>query len=146
MDPPISELKYELVVLHPEHFLPNGNDLTIFHRTNGQLDKKSYAIGPDRTLRESPGTGDSGRLPPFSFDLREAKSTAVLRDLLDTDDVSSPSLSEDEDISEFGARDGEAAGSTDKQPNAGFARRWPDNNGSLEGRRDYMQYLLSGHG
>jgi len=201
LDPPISELKYELVVLHPEHLLPNGNDLTVFHRTNGQLDKKSYVIGPDRTLRESPGTGDSGRLPPFSFDLRppdlplnpflvilnadikfrrylrrtqprelatdvkilinktlelvnliywrpadEAKSTAVLRDLLDTDDVSSPSLSQDEDISEFGARDGEAADSTDKQPNAGFARRWPDNNGSLEGRRDYMQYLLSGHG
>jgi len=189
-------------MLHPEHFLPNGNDLTVFHRTNGQLDKKSYVVGPDRTLRESPRNEDSARLPPFSFDPRtddlplnpflvilnadikfrrylrrtqlrqlaadvttliektlelidliywrpvatnKARSTAILRDM-DVDDVSSTSLSEEENMSELSVRDGEAAGSTTKQRNAVIARRRPDLNGSLNERRDYMQYLLSGRG
>ena len=198
----ISELKYELVMLHPEHFLPNGNDLTVFHRTNGQLDKKSYVVGPDRTLRESPRNEDSARLPAFSFDPRtddlplnpflvilnadikfrrylrrtqsrqlaadvttliektlelidliywrpvatnKARSTAILRDM-DVDDISSTSLSEEENMSELSVRDGEAAGSRAKLRNTVIATQRPDLNRSLEERRDYMQYLLSGRG
>ena len=60
--------QYELVVLHPEHLLPKGSDLTIFTHTNGQLSGKPYVVGQDRTLRESPGTLDCPRLPSFDFD------------------------------------------------------------------------------
>jgi len=53
-----------MVVLHPEHFLPNS-DLSFYHGTS----TKHYSIGHDRALREAPGDSDnSPRLPPFSFD------------------------------------------------------------------------------
>ncbi|KDR74287.1 hypothetical protein GALMADRAFT_574824 [Galerina marginata CBS 339.88] len=66
--PPIVDAEYELVVLHPEIFLPKGSGLTVFSQTNGQLSGKIYVVGHDRTLRESPGTSVSPRLPAFSFD------------------------------------------------------------------------------
>lgn len=54
------------MVLHPEHFLPNSTDLTVFHRDdNNNLDKKSYVAGHDRILRESPGDLASPRFRPF---------------------------------------------------------------------------------
>ncbi|KAF8798751.1 hypothetical protein BYT27DRAFT_7246269 [Phlegmacium glaucopus] len=66
-DAPICNLGYELVVLHPEHLLPNSNDLSVFHRdSNGNLDKKSYVVGDDRILREFPGVQSSPRFPSFS--------------------------------------------------------------------------------
>ena len=65
---PIVNAQYELVVLHPEHFLPKGTGLTVYTHANGQLSGKSYVIGQDRTLRESPGTLDCPRLPAFDFD------------------------------------------------------------------------------
>ncbi|KAF8800097.1 hypothetical protein BYT27DRAFT_7200604 [Phlegmacium glaucopus] len=64
--PPVVNAEYEMVVLHPEHFLPKGSDLTVYSQTNGQVYGKSYVIGHDRTLRESPGTPDSPRLPAFA--------------------------------------------------------------------------------
>ena len=57
-----------MVVLHPEHFLPKGSSLTFYTRVNDQLHGKNYVVGQDRTLRESPGTMDSPRLPAFTFD------------------------------------------------------------------------------
>jgi len=60
------------VALHPEHLLPKGSSLTFYTRVNDQLHGKDYVIGHDRTLRESPGTTDSPRLPPFTFDANRA--------------------------------------------------------------------------
>ena len=58
-----------MVVLHPEHFLPNG-DLSFYDGTS----TKHYSIGHDRALREAPGDSDNcPRLPPFSFDAPREK-------------------------------------------------------------------------
>jgi len=69
---PFSNAQYELVVLHPEHFLPKGSSLTFYTRVSDQLHGKAYVVGHDRTLRESPGTTDSPRLPAFTFDANRA--------------------------------------------------------------------------
>jgi len=69
---PFSNAQYELVVLHPEHFLPKGSGLTFYTRVSDQLHGKAYVVGHDRTLRESPGTTDSPRLPAFTFDANRA--------------------------------------------------------------------------
>jgi len=69
---PFSNAQYEMVVLHPEHFLPKGSSLTFYTRVNDQLQGKNYVVGHDRTLRESPGTMDSPRLPAFTFDTHRA--------------------------------------------------------------------------
>jgi hypothetical protein len=45
-------------------------DLTFYNRVNDTIRKKYYVVGPDRVLREDPGTVDSPRLPPFTFDAR----------------------------------------------------------------------------
>ena len=75
---PFSDAQYELVVLHPEHFLPKGSSLTFYTRVNDQLHGKNYVVGQDRTLRELPGTMDSPRLPAFTFDAdRDALSLNV---------------------------------------------------------------------
>lgn len=66
---PFSNAQYELVVLHPEHFLPKGSSLTFYSRVNNQLLGQNYIVGHDRTLRQSPGTTDSPRFPAFSFDV-----------------------------------------------------------------------------
>lgn len=64
---PIRDLNYELVVLHPKHFLPNSTDLTVFHRVdNNNLNKKSYVVGHDHVLREAPGVPASPCFCPFS--------------------------------------------------------------------------------
>src|SRR5258707_14930253 len=34
---PFNNAQYELVVLHPEHFLPKGSSLTFYSRVNNQL-------------------------------------------------------------------------------------------------------------
>jgi hypothetical protein len=68
------DAQYELVVLHPEHFLPKGSDLTVYTEVNGSLSGQSYVIGHDGTLRESPGMQDSPRLPTFSFDADRSQS------------------------------------------------------------------------
>ena len=69
---PFRNAQYEMVVLHPEHLLPKGSSLTFYTRVNDQLHGKDYVIGHDRTLRESPGTTDSPRLPAFTFDANRA--------------------------------------------------------------------------
>ena len=67
--PPVINARYELVALHPNHLLPNGNVLTLYDRANGQVSFKTYVASPDHTLRESPGTDDTfPRFPSFALD------------------------------------------------------------------------------
>jgi hypothetical protein len=58
-----------LVVLHHKHFLPKGSSLTFYTHANNQLLAQNYIVGHGCTLRCSPGTTDSPRLPAFAFDL-----------------------------------------------------------------------------
>jgi len=63
------DVLYELVVLHPEYFLPKGMVFTTFSRAPCVQYQKDYVVAPDRILRESPGNDATfPRLPPFSFD------------------------------------------------------------------------------
>jgi len=54
--------QYELVALHPEHFLPNGFPLTVYDHETGTY--KNYVAARDRCLRETVDPS-SHRLPPF---------------------------------------------------------------------------------
>ncbi|TFK68413.1 hypothetical protein BDN72DRAFT_858419 [Pluteus cervinus] len=76
----MSNAQYELVVLHPEHFLPKQSQLAIYH-ADSQM-SKTYVVGPDCNLRESPGTLDNALLPPFSFDRRTSGDRLQLNPLL----------------------------------------------------------------
>jgi hypothetical protein len=60
--PCITDPEFELVALHPEHFLPGGAVLTIYGPGRGNC--KDYVVAHDRCLRESPDPG-SARLPSF---------------------------------------------------------------------------------
>lgn len=59
--------EYELLALHPEHFLPRGSVLPIYEPTTGTW--KNYVPSRDRCLRESIEP-DSPRLPPFRHDFQ----------------------------------------------------------------------------
>ncbi|KAM6495239.1 hypothetical protein JOM56_009862 [Amanita muscaria] len=63
--------EYELVVLHPEHFLPGGGIFTVYDRANNG--HKNYVVSNDRRLRESIDY-NSPRLPSFSHDAQHRKS------------------------------------------------------------------------
>jgi hypothetical protein len=63
-NPSLSNPQYELVVLHPEHFLPGGNVLILYDPE--QLSHKAYVPSPDRRLREFPGDLSCARFPSFS--------------------------------------------------------------------------------
>ncbi|KAF4612746.1 hypothetical protein D9613_011879 [Agrocybe pediades] len=64
--PPFTNAKYELVLLHPHHFLPGrGNTLTVFTEIGNDLSGKMYYVSPDGALREGPDNA-SPRLPPFT--------------------------------------------------------------------------------
>jgi len=54
--------QYELVALHPEHFLPNGCPLTVYDHGTGTY--KNYVVAGDRCLRETVDPS-SHRFPPF---------------------------------------------------------------------------------
>ena len=54
--------KYELVAMHPEHFLPYANVLPIFHSATST--PTLYVSARDRHIRESPEP-DSPHLPAF---------------------------------------------------------------------------------
>jgi hypothetical protein len=54
--------EFELVALHPEHFLPNGAVLTVYGPEPGT--RKDYVPAADRRLRESHDPA-SPALPPF---------------------------------------------------------------------------------
>lgn len=56
------EPEYELVALHPEHFLPCGSVLPIFHSMASA--PTMYVSARDQCLRKSPSP-DSPRLPTF---------------------------------------------------------------------------------
>jgi hypothetical protein len=58
----VANPEYELIALHPEHFLPGGAVLTVYSPANGS--PKNYVAAGDRCLRESPDP-NSPRLPPF---------------------------------------------------------------------------------
>ncbi|KIL65240.1 hypothetical protein M378DRAFT_178411 [Amanita muscaria Koide BX008] len=60
----------ELVVLHPEHFLPGGGIFTVYDRANNGY--KNYVVSHDRYLRESMDC-NSPRLPPFCHDTQHRK-------------------------------------------------------------------------
>jgi len=62
LDTSFSDPEYELICLHPEHFLPRGAILPIYSITTGTW--KTYVASRDRRLRESVES-DSDRLPPF---------------------------------------------------------------------------------
>jgi len=66
--------EFELVVLHPDHFLPDGSPLAVYDFTTQTA--KSYVIASDRRLRESRDP-NSPRLPPFhhSFEDRNAATS-----------------------------------------------------------------------
>jgi hypothetical protein len=54
--------EYELVAIHPEHFLPRGSVLPVFH--SGTSTSTIYVSERDRCLRKS-SEPDSPRLPTF---------------------------------------------------------------------------------
>ncbi|KIM84707.1 hypothetical protein PILCRDRAFT_393899 [Piloderma croceum F 1598] len=60
--PSFTNPEYELVALHPEHFLPLGNMLTVYDP--GTAIYKHYVVATDRYIRESPHPS-SPRLPAF---------------------------------------------------------------------------------
>jgi len=43
---------YELVLLHPHHFLQKGSALTVFTEDGDNLSGKMYVVSPDGALRE----------------------------------------------------------------------------------------------
>ena len=193
---PFSDAQYELVVLHPEHFLPKGSSLSFYHRNNDQ----HYVVGYDRTLRESPGTADSPRFPTFTFDTNRTQSLPlnVFLVLLNAEIKfrryrrmeAMPKLPEDveklmdetlklvdliywrpEKRSEYHRRADKACpmdidvqdvqdiemgmrpideeddeDTLGKSSRRTQAVRRPGENATLEQRREYMQYLLSGRG
>ncbi|KAH9992714.1 hypothetical protein BJV74DRAFT_877832 [Russula compacta] len=57
--------QYELLALHPEHFLPNGSPLTVYDHATGEY--KNYVAARDQCLRETVDPR-SRRLPPFHHD------------------------------------------------------------------------------
>jgi hypothetical protein len=59
--------EYELVVMHPEHFLPNGSSLLVYDpMTQGH---NHYVVARDRCLRASVDP-NSGRFPPFHHNVK----------------------------------------------------------------------------
>ncbi|KAF8799475.1 hypothetical protein BYT27DRAFT_7217715 [Phlegmacium glaucopus] len=62
--PVLMDPQFELVALHPEHFLPGGAFLTIFNRDAGTY--KTYVPSVDRRLCETPGDVSCPTPPPFS--------------------------------------------------------------------------------
>ncbi|TFK61668.1 hypothetical protein BDN72DRAFT_883045 [Pluteus cervinus] len=72
--PAFLNAQYELVALHPKHFLPNNSELLVYNHSTPRPTKKAYVIGSDNNLREWLGEGVSGpRIPVFSFDCRPAR-------------------------------------------------------------------------
>ncbi|KAF4618112.1 hypothetical protein D9613_012685 [Agrocybe pediades] len=65
--PPFTDAKYELVLLHPDHFLPEkGNTLMVFTEEENDLsDGKMYFVSPDGALREG-RDNTQPLLPPFT--------------------------------------------------------------------------------
>ncbi|KDR80416.1 hypothetical protein GALMADRAFT_136905 [Galerina marginata CBS 339.88] len=56
---------YELVLLHPRHYLQKkGSALTVFTELGADLSGKMYVVSPDGALREGPDNS-SPRLPAF---------------------------------------------------------------------------------
>jgi hypothetical protein len=70
--PQFSNPEYELVSLHPEHFLPHGAILPIYDPATRTW--KNYVAPCDRRLRESVEP-DSACLPPFRRDLQNRHQT-----------------------------------------------------------------------
>ena len=66
---PFMDAQYEMVLLHPEHFLPCGTSLGFCTKSGSdhQLSSKYYVVRHDCTLQEAPGTEDCSCLPTFSF-------------------------------------------------------------------------------
>ena len=85
MRSPFSDAQYELVVLHPEHFLPKGSTLTLYTIVNDQSHGKNYVVGHDCTLREAPGTDDSPRYPAFTHAERASLSLNVFLVILNAE-------------------------------------------------------------
>ena len=201
----MSDVQYELVVLRPEHFLPDHSVLTVYDRANGQVSTKTYMIGPDRVLRRSPANDVNvcEAFPSFSFDYNrsrgfppnpflvilnaEIKFRRYLREIpsptlpdgvvelmhktihlveliywdlnrrgtkraalsMETDEVPKVPQSDDIDMGEMGTRgDDEYDIPTVRRsddPNV-RRRRPPGPCATLEERRDFGQYLLSGRG
>jgi len=50
LDDTFVDVRYELVVLHPEHLLQKWSDTTVYTHANGQLSGKRYVVGQDRML------------------------------------------------------------------------------------------------
>ncbi|KAF4618075.1 hypothetical protein D9613_012655 [Agrocybe pediades] len=64
--PPFTDAKYELVLLHPDHFLPQeGNALRVFTEDGNDLSGKMYFVSPDGALREG-RDNTQPLLPPFT--------------------------------------------------------------------------------
>jgi hypothetical protein len=72
---------YELVLLHPLHYLPKrGSALTVFTEDGNNLSGKMYLVSPDGALREGPDD-NMPRLPAFSSN-RARNSEDVLNPFL----------------------------------------------------------------
>jgi len=196
--PPVCNTQYELVALHPEHFLPPGNVLTVYDHSNGQVTRKTYVAAPDRILRESPGTDntfpclpsfmlDSNRpveqmlnpflvvlnaeikfrrylrLPqppqtPLPDDVMELiMKTTKLVDLIywkpsvQPNTIAAQSLQDRADLDCDGDTQFTRTGQKEEERehtigeyNYGYGRDPPGDNATLDERRDYMQYLISG--
>ncbi|KAF8344504.1 hypothetical protein F5887DRAFT_1075330 [Amanita rubescens] len=73
--------EYELLSLHPEHFLPRGAVLPIYDPATGTC--RNYVPSRDRRLRESIEP-DSARLPPFRHDFQNREGSYELNIFLVT--------------------------------------------------------------
>ncbi|KAF4618113.1 hypothetical protein D9613_012684 [Agrocybe pediades] len=72
-EPPLTDVKYELVLLHPQHLLPKkGDALTVFNEDGHDLSGKMYFVSPDGALREGPDDTQP-RLPAFSSNRARAQ-------------------------------------------------------------------------
>ncbi len=75
--PCIASPEFELVALHPEHFLPGSAPLTICDPDPTVYNSKQYVVAEDRCLRESRDPS-SPRLPPFRHDSSTRRGIAQL--------------------------------------------------------------------
>ncbi|KAF9560008.1 hypothetical protein CPC08DRAFT_708343 [Agrocybe pediades] len=77
--PPFTDAKYELVLLHADHFLPdkgNRNALKVFTEDENDLSGKMYFVSPDGALREG-RDNTQPLLPPFTSNRGRAEKDTL---------------------------------------------------------------------
>ncbi|KXN85511.1 hypothetical protein AN958_11236 [Leucoagaricus sp. SymC.cos] len=75
--PPFTDAMYELVLLHPRHYLQKkGSALTVFTEHEDDLSGKMYLVSPDGALREG-SENNKPRLPAFTSNRARASEDVL---------------------------------------------------------------------